>query len=139
MGRYMRLRQKVWTGLLLAPLLGTSALAGERAGYDAFLESRGSQPLAVSEQALQSRGLRVSHAEERLGVPTFLWSEREATGTKAGLSSEQAARAWLQESADVYRLQRSDLSGAVLHSLHQTGRGPVIARFQQKVDGIEVF
>ncbi|MFY0522245.1 myxosortase-dependent M36 family metallopeptidase [Archangium gephyra] len=52
---------------------------------------------------------------------------------------DQAARAHLQSVADLYRLGSEDVSAAQLKSVHQSGKGPVIARFAQQVDGIEVF
>jgi large repetitive protein len=138
----MRLKEKLLTGLLLMPLVGTSAWAKERANYDAFLASREARSLPVSESDIQARGARVEHVEERLGVPTFLWSARtglEGAGAMAGQPAEQAARAHLQQFADVYRLRREDVSSASLQSVHKTDRGPVVARFTQKVEGIEVF
>jgi uncharacterized protein (TIGR03382 family) len=84
--------------------------------------------------------------EDRLGVPSFVWNTRAGSSSATGMSKmlgarkpDQAARAHLQSVADLYRLGSEDVSAAVLKSVHQTGKGPVIARFDQKVDGIEVF
>ncbi|HEX8697369.1 MAG TPA: myxosortase-dependent M36 family metallopeptidase [Myxococcaceae bacterium] len=138
----MRLKEKLLTSLLLVPLAGTTAVAKERGNYDAFLSRQDSRSLVASEAAIQSRGLRVEHAEERLGVPTVLWNARGEglrTGEFAGKAPEQAARAHLQQVADLYRLSREDVSNAVLQDMHKQGNGPVVARFGQKVNGIEVF
>jgi hypothetical protein len=138
----MRLREKLLTALLLLPLVGTSAVAKERGNFDAFLARQGARSLNTENTALQSRGARVEHMEDRLGVPTVLFSERRGAGTSsvhASMKPEQAARAHLQQYTDVYRLSVEDISSAPLHSIHDTGFGPVIARFEQKVEGIEVF
>ncbi|MCY1078934.1 myxosortase-dependent M36 family metallopeptidase [Archangium lansingense] len=143
----MRLRQTLWAGLLLTPLASGSALAASRGNYDAFLARQEEKSLTAKEEALHARGLRVSQMEDRLGVPSFVWNTRASSSTNQAVSSkmlgarkpEQAARAHLQSVADLYRLGSEDVSGAVLKGMHQTGRGPVIARFTQQVDGIEVF
>jgi hypothetical protein len=138
----MRLKEKLLTSLLLVPLAGTSAVAKERGNFDAFLARQDSRSLVASDAAIQSRGVRVEHTEERLGVPTVLWSaqgEEQRSGALAGQAPEQAARAHLQQVADLYRLTREDISNAVLDSVHKQETGPVVARFSQKVNGIEVF
>jgi uncharacterized protein (TIGR03382 family) len=138
----MRLKEKLLTSLLLVPLAGTTAVAKERENFDAFLSRQDSRSLVATEAAIQSRGLRVEHAEERLGVPTVLWNargEEQRTGAFAGQTPEQAARAHLQQVADLYRLAREDISNAVLQNVHKQERGPVVARFGQKINGVEVF
>ncbi|HZI05549.1 MAG TPA: histidine kinase, partial [Archangium sp.] len=143
----MRLRQTLWASLLLTPLASGSALAATRGNYDAFLTRQEDKALVAQDDSLRSRGLRVSQMEDRLGVPSFVWNTRAGSSTASGMSSkmlgarkpDQAARAHLQSVADLYRLGSEDVSSAVLKSVHQSGRGPVIARFAQQVDGIEVF
>jgi hypothetical protein len=139
----MRLRRTLWAGLLLTPLAGGSALAANRGHHDAFLARQEDKALVAGDEALEARGLRVSQKEDRLGVPSFVWNTRPGTGAGAralGIRKpDQAAREHLRSVADLYRLGSEDVSSAVLKSMHQSGRGPVIARFTQKVDGIEVF
>ncbi|WP_375773277.1 myxosortase-dependent M36 family metallopeptidase [Archangium gephyra] len=143
----MRLRQTLWAGLLLTPLASGSALAANRGNYDAFLARQEDKGLVAQDDSLRTRGLRVSQMEDRLGVPSFVWNTRAGSGPATGVSAkmtgarkpEQAARAHLQSVADLYRLGSEDVSAAQLKSVHQTGKGPVIARFAQQVDGIEVF
>jgi large repetitive protein len=139
----MRLRKQVLTGLLLVPLASPAAWAKEGALSDAFLAQRPDKALAVPQAALEARGLRIEHTEDRLGVPTILWNARlEAdrnTHAFANQSPEAAARAHLAQAADLYRLERGDVSSAVLHSIHKPAFGPVVVRFTQKVEGVEVF
>ncbi|WP_224361930.1 myxosortase-dependent M36 family metallopeptidase [Hyalangium versicolor] len=138
----MRLKEKLLTTLLLVPLGGTSAWAKERVNFDAFLVNHETKTLAASESELQSRGVRVGSVEERLGLPTVLWNDRHETERSSALAAqrpEQAARVHLQKFADLYRLTSEDISSASLQSVHNTRFGPIVARFEQKVGGIEVF
>ncbi|WNG15398.1 myxosortase-dependent M36 family metallopeptidase [Cystobacter fuscus] len=139
----MRLREKLLTSLLLVPMAGTSAWAKERSNYDAFLEQRESRALAVDSATARARGLRVEQTEQRLGVPTFAWAAEDGAQSRSairgGMTVEAAARAHLQNVADSYRLSRTDVSGATLRSVHDTGKGAVIATFEQNVNGIPVF
>jgi uncharacterized protein (TIGR03382 family) len=143
----MRLRQTLWASLLLTPLASGSALAATRGNYDAFLARQADKNHVAQDDSLRARGLRVSQMEDRLGVPSFVWNTRVGSSTAPGMSSkmlgarkpDQAARAHLQSVADLYRLGSEDVSAAQLKSVHQSGKGPVIARFAQQVDGIDVF
>ena len=139
----MRLREKLLTSLLLVPIAGTSAWAKERSNFDAFLEQRDSRSLAVDSNTAVSRGLRIEQTEQRLGVPTFAWATQDGAQSKsvirAGMTAENAARAHLQSVADNYRLTRDDVAGANLRSMHNTGKGAIIATFTQSVGGITVF
>ncbi len=88
----MHSKWRLWPGLMLSSVLGTSALAKEQPGYDAFLADREVLPLPVTEESLRTRGAKASHVEERLGVPTFLWSSRPRLGTGArGATTAQPA------------------------------------------------
>ena len=104
----------------------------------------------AAEDAALRRLVRVESLDQRFGVPAFVWANRQpaqaAGGATVGgpmarpaLSPDQAARAHLGSIAPLYRLDRDDLAGLRLRDLHDTGRGAVIARYQQVVDGIEVF
>src|SRR5439155_15927830 len=77
------------------------------------------------------------------GVPTFVWATRSSTASRAPASArptpEQAAREHLARLAPFYGLDASDLRAAGLRYVHDTGRGGIIALFQQTVDGVEVF
>ncbi len=83
--------------------------------------------------------------DERLGLPTFLWTARREAGaghplsSLAGLRPEDAARRHLAEYASLYDLDAGEVRAAVLGSVHDTGEGVIIVTFHQAVDGIEVF
>ncbi|HSB27765.1 MAG TPA: M36 family metallopeptidase, partial [Pyrinomonadaceae bacterium] len=85
-----------------------------------------------------------THIEGRLGVPTFLWANRDiaAPDTRRG-SNERveiaAAREHLGKFIGPYQLEESDVANALVASVHNTGRGAIIVRFRQSVNGFEVF
>src|SRR5262249_29836809 len=64
-----------------------------------------------------------------------------ATAARAALklSPEAAARQHLGLVSEFYRLQAVDVAEAPLRSIHDTGRGGIIATFTQSVGGVDVF
>lgn len=138
-----RSTRQLLAGSLLVSLWCPAALAVGRSNFDSFLQQRGSRPLpaAASAQA-QARGLRILHTEPRVGVPTFVRADAPqplAGVTMQVLTPDGAARAHLRGQASLYRLSGSDVSTAELKSVHRTGRGPVVVRYGQSLDGVEVF
>jgi len=115
---------------------------------DAFAESGARKSLASSlaPEHLDPRikaGSTVS-SEPRLGVPTFLWASAQASNPSTSMARwsndpAQVARGFLADFASFYRLTEQDASAAVLRYVHNTGKGPIIAKFQQRVGGLEVF
>ncbi len=84
------------------------------------------------------------HIEERLGVPTFLWANREiaAPNTRTGSTERfevSVARGHLKKLLSPYQLEESDVENAPVASVHNIGRGAIIVRFRQSVNGFEVF
>ena len=141
--------------ILLAALFSTPAVAAamrvaaDRPGIDrAAASEAGPAAQAALERAIADPALRavarVDHQDARFALPTFLW----ATGSDgapgrsvaAGRSTAgAAARDHLARVAPFYRLDRDDVREAALRNVHDTGRGGVIATFQQVIDGVEVF
>lgn len=97
---------------------------------------------AMTDPALRPVG-RVAQSEPRFALPTFLWatgSERPAFVTPGrSATTTDAARFHLDRVAPFYRLARTDVRGATLRRVHDTGRGGTIASFTQVIDGVEVF
>jgi large repetitive protein len=84
-----------------------------------------------------------AHADDRLGVPSFLWAERgreplAATG-RPSRSPAEAARAHLRAHANAYGLAARDVDAAAVTAVHDTGKGPVIVKLRQPIGGVEVF
>lgn len=142
------MKQLVAAVAALALLVGCSsgdggARAGDRSHFDALQESAPSrwEGLSPGLQApdLVRPGMPV-HVEERLGVPAFLWARRDGAASGGpSADPELAAREHLGRYAALYGLSAEDVRTARLHELHDIGTGPLIARFHQEVNGIEVF
>ena len=97
--------------------------------------------LSDGTQALVDRA-RISSVDERLGVPTFVWAERDPRAADlraAGVTAEQAARRVLFSWAELYRVPGAQLAEAALVRLHDLGDGPVIATFERRVGGVPLF
>ncbi len=76
--------------------------------------------------------------------PNFVWAGGGAKkmGTsplQKQLQANFAARTHLQHYASLYGLDPATLSGATVREIHDTGRGAIIAKVIQKLDGIDVF
>ncbi|MBW2277525.1 MAG: M36 family metallopeptidase [Deltaproteobacteria bacterium] len=102
--------------------------------------SRFSVPQGV-EHLLRS-GLPV-HAEHALGVPQFAWASRAAATEVLRASGPRApaaiAHEYLELLAPLYRLTPDELPTARTHYVHDTGRGGIIVKIDQQVDGVPVF
>lgn len=121
--------------LALAVFAASTALAANKPDLDAFLQQKDSRPLP----SVGGQG-RVEHVEQRLGVPTFVWGERQAPpGLSRSATPEQAARAHLKGRADGFRLSAKEIAEAKLISVHDRGEGAIIVRLGQLVEGREVF
>lgn len=87
---------------------------------------------------------RGSGIDARWGVPTFMWAPdwivRTRNAPLAGDSRiDAAARDYLRQQASVLGLSGRLIESAQRVDIHDTGRGPVIARYQQMDHGVEVF
>lgn len=105
----------------------------------------------LSKPNLKIKGFPSSF-DKKLGTSTFLWapsSAKTATAAtakslaysplKPELRAETVARGVLGQQASFLRLDRDSIANAKLNGVHDLGRGPIIARFQQYKDGLEVF
>ncbi len=118
-------------------------------GFDAFLASPAQRPLVEAGELSRAgaalwRESTVTGTEPRLGVPTFLWARRTAPGGRTlhdlGLTAEQAARRYLVAHAELYRGSAQAWGEAKLTRLHELhDGGPVVAQFEQRVQGRRVF
>ncbi len=138
-----------WTALLILPamFLAFAASAAEaprkdRSEYDALATASPSAARTIVAAELQ-RPDRKLHLEDRLGVPTFLWAGKPGPSLswdgRGQALPEAAARRHLESYASLYALGARDIASARLAHVHNTGRGAVIAKFRQEIDGVEVF
>jgi hypothetical protein len=79
----------------------------------------------------------VAHRDPRLGVPSFVWITR--SGLPKAASAREAATATLRGLAKTYELEPAALATATAPEIHDAGEGPILARFKQRVGGVEVF
>ncbi|MFO1312310.1 MAG: M36 family metallopeptidase [Burkholderiales bacterium] len=98
---------------------------------------------AVASPAL-ARKLPVLDAGARnaadLGVPTFVWARDLGAIPKATATDpEGMARAYLKSAAAKYRMSASQVDALVLTDSQSFSEGGSIARFANRVDGVEVF
>jgi hypothetical protein len=73
----------------------------------------------------------------------FVWAAPSAGGAAAAGTSrpsiERAARAHLSSAAAGSPLEPARVAELTLREVHDTGRGAIIARFERRVNGLEVF
>ena len=147
-----------------AALAGASgASAAVRPNYDsAFANTSGSEAAskasklnsaALSMQKMRALQPVVSYQTQRtlrnevdskLGVTTFLWADPTVAATplaplKSSARIETGARSFLSANAAAMGLSKAAVANAKLIDKHDLGKGPIIARFQQTEDGLEVF
>ena len=82
--------------------------------------------------------------DDQFGVPSFLWAAPARTSVSAAavrlsMSSEEAARSYLNDYAALYSLTPKDLANSYVANLHDTGNGAVVVKFRQKINGVAVF
>jgi len=160
--------KKYAIGLIAAALGASSALAAQApANYDAALSaaSRDSSngnlvkrksaalrghaaarkgSVTVSGQARPTRAGVPSNYDAKLDATTFLWADaRTPTATLAPIKrqklAETAAREYLLQQAGPLKLSKASVADARMVDIHDVGRGPIITRFRQYYDGVEVF
>jgi hypothetical protein len=121
------------------------ATATKLAPVDALAGSprRAAPPLTAEQRRLVQPGKQVRY-EERLGVPTFVWVAPSDPGERAQRAARPRdpaaeARRHLGRLASLYGLDQADVAAARVTQVHDTGRGGVIVRLRENVDGVEVF
>jgi hypothetical protein len=100
--------------------------------------------LACASPAAVARKMPVLDAGARnaaeLGVPTFVWAKDLPALPKATAAEpEAAARAFLKSAASKYRMSAAQVDALVTGDVQRFPDGGSIARFGNRVDGIEVF
>lgn len=83
----------------------------------------------------------IVHRDDRSGLPRFAWldlHERYASRLR-GKSAREAAWITLRGLTQSYGLRRDIVATARLSAIHDVGKGPIVARFEQRVDDLDVF
>jgi hypothetical protein len=107
-----------------------------------------SKPDAIVSNGLRYQRLRPTHLgidyyDKTLDKPTFVWAGKRAESLdfvafRKGAGAPTYARAYLRRFAGELRTGADAVNNARLVWVHDDGRGPVIARYQQVVDGYDV-
>jgi len=132
---------------------GASGASLSAAKASAKVAAKSRKALAVSAQAAPVRVALQRHLVQsadavtlnhELGVPSFVWANPQlpaarVSAVKPELQARVAAESYVRTFAPMYGLDRKTLSGAELKSVHDTGKGVIIAKYRQRVNGIEVF
>jgi hypothetical protein len=154
----------VFAGLLVL-VSGYAAAEGAKPNYDASYSAlasdarQGNNKFAQLNARLHSALLNQknfksdalhSSFDDKLGTSTFLWAPNAAQASSTAklltfsplrpeLRTETVAREVLAQQASYLRLDRNGIKDAKLFETHDIGRGPIIARFKQYKNGLEVF
>jgi large repetitive protein len=125
--------------VVLAALLSSPIAAKRPTRLDALAASPAVRSLApeAASPAFVREG-SVVQAEPRLGVPTFVWAAPRPVPSGVR-GPEDAARRYLADFAPLYRLDARDAAAASVRLVHDTGRGVVIVKIREEVEGIDVF
>src|SRR4051794_645762 len=86
--------------------------------------------------------MRVAHVDKRFDTPSFTWvSGASLQNLKLTAAATPSDVAWsaVRTAQATLKLSNQSLAAAQLAAVHDTGRGAIIARFGQKIDGVPVF
>jgi len=142
--------------LAASAALSAQALARQPADFDAARAAPASPPARSAAALMQHmRELAAakssahhdfpSHFDRTLGVSTFLWLDASRAAPSlmplkdATQRTESATRQVLTEHAADSRSRARPIADAGLLEVHDLGSGPLIARYQQMHNGVEVF
>jgi Fungalysin metallopeptidase (M36) len=102
--------------------------------------SAAATPSSAAAQVLPVEA-QVVHRDEERDLPTFAWVTNRPGASFALHAGTPVDTAWgtLRAIAPAYRLGDAAVAAATLERLHDTGRGPIIAQFTQRVEGVDVF
>lgn len=117
------------------------ATAKTRKALDATAQAA---PVRVALQRNLVQSADAVTMNKELGVPSFVWANPQlpaarVSAVKPELQARVAAESYVRKFAPMYGLDRKTLSGAELKNVHDTGKGVIIAKYRQRVNGIEVF
>ncbi|HUP92085.1 MAG TPA: M36 family metallopeptidase [Solimonas sp.] len=138
------MKLKAWSAAALLGMCGaTGASAAELANFDSWLEALNDAP-AIAAPAALPQGRLPTQFDRRMGLPTFLWARGDEAVPAVGALPldaliEARARSYLRSQAGALRLGDSAIDQALAREARFNGHGAAIARFQQRVDGLEVF
>lgn len=157
----MLTKKNVSLMLISVSFVLNTLLAAPQPNYDASLErspvTNRELPRQVAIQTHRDARKNIagypSFEDEQLGVTTFLWAKSNHQATSPVLPDwpitarrkerrqliERKTRNFLAHNGTRLGLSKRAIVTARLHELHDPKRGPIIARYQQTHQGLEVF
>lgn len=130
---------------LLLTFFSGLAAARDLPRIDAFSKAPTRSPREISreESSIVLGGRRIQY-EERLGVPTFLWTAPSTAAEKAERAARtptavDEARRTASKYASLYGLEAADMSAAKVTFVHDIGKGGILVKLHEEVGGVEVF
>lgn len=132
--------------LLLGLCLPAVAAAASSGHYDRFLNTLAVLP-AIPAPANLPQGLLATQFDAKLGLPTFLWARGDEAAPALGALQvrdllDARAREYLRNNATALSLSEAMIAEAEAYDVQINGAalgGPAIARYRQRVNGLEVF
>lgn len=115
-----------------------------RSGERSRLETPEVMSGAMQYHRLQPAALAGNSYDKTLNKPTFIWAGNQAgaeldfAAYREGAGAPTYAKAYLRNFASRLSIKADALDQARLVFVHDDGAGPVIVRYQQVVDGLEV-
>ena len=129
--------------LALGLTLTLGSGAREAVRHNELAEAPSRPPRATPSSPRFDR-VSVLHSHPQLAVPTFVFasaaaSEPASAALRASQSAVAVSRGFLADFAPLYGLSRTDAANAEVAGVHDTGFGPIIVSYRQRVAGVEVF
>ncbi|MCC6556279.1 MAG: M36 family metallopeptidase [Polyangiaceae bacterium] len=132
-----------YSTLAAALLAGSLAHAADRPNLDVTFSQAPRTSGAVARGAADAAWAAsaiVASTDEITGAPRFVWAPAgQAVPQLAAPTPESAARAHLGRSAALYGLPAAALETVKVAQIHDTGRGAIIVKLRQEVDGVELL
>ncbi|MCB1043799.1 MAG: M36 family metallopeptidase [Acidobacteria bacterium] len=105
--------------------------------FSAFMSEQVSTPLRTP-QDLPGHINRLAF-EPRLGIPTIAWITKAADAAAKSRSHETQAKNYLSMYRLLYGYTTDTLNTAQVKYIHDLGKGPIVVKFEQSLDGIGVY
>jgi len=120
-------------------VVGSVAHAKDLGSYDVNAAAPQASPRQATIAEAARAGGSITAFDERRGAPSFLWATRKHSAPGAAVMPEMAARHYLDKFARTYGLSPAAVGTAEVVSVHDLGRGAVIVKLRQRIDGVEVY
>ncbi|HRI66512.1 MAG TPA: M36 family metallopeptidase, partial [Polyangium sp.] len=127
---------------LTLALLGASSVHAATPRVDINKAMRAA-PLVNAGQPIQTSVGTVASVDEKRGVPTFLWvappDAAQFASRAMTVPPAQIALEFVEKNMALYGLSADAVAATSVRNIHDTGRGGIIVKLGQKIDGIEVL